>query len=58
MVGNLFAELEPPCDVLFSPGLTLCRITPAGNRAVLLVNRDFCIFRGEAEDLKPPAGGA
>lgn len=52
MVGNLFAELEPPCDVPFSQGLTLCGITPAGNRAVLLVNRDFCIFRGEAEDLK------
>ena len=35
MVGNLFAELEPPCDVPFSPGLALCGITPAGNRAVL-----------------------
>lgn len=52
MVGNLFAELEPPCDVPFAPGLTLCGITPAGNRAVLLVHRDFCIFRGEAGDLE------
>ena len=57
MVGNLFAELEPPCDVPFSQGLTLCGITPAGNRAVLLVNRDFCIFRGEAEDLKAARRG-
>ena len=52
MVGNLFSELEPPCDVPFSPGLTLCGITPSGTRAVLLVNRDFCIFRGEAGDLE------
>lgn len=57
MVGNLFSELEPPCDVPFSPGLTLCGITPLGNRAVLLVNRDFCIFRGEAEDLKAARRG-
>lgn len=57
MVGNLFAELEPPCDAPFAPGLTLCGITPAGNRAVLLVNRDFCIFRGEAGDLEAARRG-
>lgn len=57
MVGNLFAELEPPCDVPFAPGITLCGITPAGNRAVLLVHRDFCIFRGEAGDLESARRG-
>ena len=57
MVGNLFAELEPPCDVASSPGLILCGITPFGNRAVLLVNHDFCIFRGEAGDLEAARRG-
>lgn len=39
------------------PALPCAGSPPAGNRAVLLVNRDFCIFRGEAEDLKAARRG-
>ena len=51
-VGNLFAELEPPCDALQTVGLTLCGKTPAGDQAVLLVLKDYCVFQGEPEDLE------
>lgn len=52
LVGNLFAELEPPCDALHSVGLTLFGRTPAGNQVVLLILKDYCVFRGEPEDLE------
>ena len=40
LVGNLFAELKPPCDIPHAAGLTLCGCTPAGREAVLVVIRD------------------
>lgn len=52
LVGNLFAELEPPCEALHSVGLTLCGRTPAGHPATLLIVQNYCVFRGEAEDLE------
>lgn len=52
LVGNLFAELKPPCDIPYAAGLTLCGCTPAGREAVLVVIRDYCIFRGDPEDLE------
>lgn len=51
LVGNLFAELEPPCEALHSVGLTLCGRTPTGRPASLLIVQNYCVFRGEAEDL-------
>ena len=40
LVGNLFAELKPPCDIPHAAGLTLCGCTPAGREAVLVVIRE------------------
>ena len=51
LVGNLFAELEPPCEALHSVGLTLCGRTPTGRPASLLIVQNYRVFRGEAEDL-------
>jgi hypothetical protein len=52
VVGNLFAELEPPCDALHPVGLTLHGRTLSGNMATLLVLKDYCVFQGEEEDLE------
>lgn len=41
VVGNLFAELEPPCDALHPVGLTLHGRTLSGNMATLLVLKDY-----------------
>lgn len=58
LVGNLFAELEPPCDRALDPdGLTLCGRTPSGREATLLICRDRCTFIGAAEDLKAARNG-
>lgn len=51
LVGNLFAELEPPCEALHSVGLTLCGRTPTGHPAALVILRDYCVFRGDLKDL-------
>lgn len=51
MVGNLFAELGPPCDHQLDPdGLMLCGRTPAGREAMLLICKDRCTFIGDPQD--------
>lgn len=58
LVGNLFAELEPPCEKDLDPeGLILCGRTPAGRDAMLLICRDRCTFIGFAEDLNAARTG-
>ena len=59
LVGNLFAELEPPCDQqqLGPDGLMLCGRTPSGREAMLLIGPDRCTFIGNAEDLKAARNG-
>lgn len=58
LVGNLFAELEPPCEKQYDPdGLMLCGRTPAGREAMLLVCRDRCTFIGNPEDYKAAREG-
>lgn len=58
LVGNLFAELDPPCDVRRATGgLTICGRTPAGNEARLLIFPDCCVFAGEPEDLEAAKNG-
>lgn len=52
VIGNLFAELEPPCSRLHSVGLTLCGRTASGRAATLLVLKEYCVFQGEEEDLE------
>lgn len=41
VIGNLFAELEPPCSRLHSVGLTLYGRTASGRPATLLVLNDY-----------------
>lgn len=58
LVGNLFAELEPPCEKDLDPeGLILCGRTLAGRDAMLLISRDRCTFIGVAEDLNAARNG-
>lgn len=62
LVGNLFAELEPPCGFAGAPmldpdGLVLCGRTAAGREAMLLVCRDRCTFAGNREDLNAARNG-
>ncbi len=58
LTGNLFAELEPPCDKQYDPeGLMLCGHTPSGREAMLLICRDRCTFIGDPEDLKAARNG-
>jgi hypothetical protein len=58
LVGNLFAELEPPCGQDLDPeGLILCGRTPAGREAMLLIGADRCTFIGNAEDYNAARNG-
>lgn len=58
LVGNLFAELEPPCDAQIDPeGLMLCGRAPSGKEVMLLIGRDRCTFIGDPEDLEAVRNG-
>lgn len=58
LVGNLFAELEPPCEKQYDPdGLMLCGRTASGREAMLLICRDRCTFIGDPADLKAARNG-
>ena len=57
LVGNLFAELDPPCDApMRSDRLTLCGRTHSGSSAVLFIYKDYCCFYGMREDLEAVRG--
>jgi len=51
IIGNLFATLQPPCDVKMSDALVICGMTHSGSYARLIVKKDCCIFQGEPADL-------
>lgn len=58
LVGNLFAELEPPCDEKQNPeGLMLCGRAKSGRNASLLICRDRCTFIGSREDFNAARNG-
>ena len=58
LIGNLFAELEPPCRETDDPeALTLCGQTPSGRDAMLFVYREHCLFVGNPEDLDAARNG-
>ena len=58
LIGNLFAELEPPCREPDDPeALTLCGQTPSGRDAMLFVYREHCLFVGNPEDLDAARNG-
>lgn len=51
LLGNLFANLEPPCDAGEAHSLAVCGYTHSGNYARLLIYNDRCTFFGIPEDL-------
>ena len=58
LVGNLFAELEPPCsEPDDQEALTLCGKAPSGREAMLFVYREHCLFVGDPEDLDAARNG-
>lgn len=58
LIGNLFAELEPPCRKPEDPeALTLCGKAPSGKEAMLFVYREHCLFVGDPEDLEAARNG-
>jgi hypothetical protein len=58
LIGNLFAELEPPCAEPDEPEtLTLCGKAPSGREAMLFVYQEHCLFVGDPEDLDAARNG-
>ncbi len=51
IIGNLFTQLQPPCNLERSTDLVICGVTHAGNYGRLTVKSDRCVFYGEPEDL-------
>ena len=61
IVGNLFAELDPPCGVSGSRGDVLTifgRTRTTGVHAVLRVYADRCVYTGLPEALEAAMGGS
>ena len=52
IVGNLFAEIEPPCGIEKSDRLTICGTSHTGNACRLIVGTQYCLFCGMPEDLE------
>ena len=57
IIGNLFTELEPPCDVEHTAGLVLCGTTHSGNPGRLRIAGDCCTFYGQPDDLEVVISG-
>lgn len=52
IVGNLFAGLEVPCDLLHGKDcLTICGETNSGKWAALEIYNTHCCFYGDESDL-------
>jgi hypothetical protein len=52
IIGNLFANLEPPCKYVRSTHLMICGTTYSGNSGRLTVLGDRCSFYGVPADLE------
>ncbi len=59
LVGNLFTELELPCDVDIAPkdALVLCGRTAADRDAMLMICKNYCLFVGDPADLDAAQNG-
>lgn len=58
IIGNLFAELEPPCSACEGEpqGVKICGTTYSGKRAVLILAGDCFYFDGDGGDLEKIRG--
>lgn len=53
IIGNLFIEIEPPCDgCREADELTICGTTYTGARAVLIVTEHGFKYSGDAADVE------
>lgn len=57
IIGNLFATVQPPCDIKMSDALVICGMTHSNSYARLIVKKDCCIFKGEPSDLAAVLNG-
>lgn len=60
IIGNLFVEVEPPCDLCNlgrSTDLVICGVTHSQKYGRLTIKKDRCIFYGEPEDLDAVLNG-
>ena len=57
IIGTLFTDLEPPCDVERTADLVLCGTTHSGNPGRLRIAGDRCIFYVEPDDLEAVLSG-
>lgn len=57
IIGTLFTDLEPPCDVERTADLVLCGTTHSGNHGRLRIAGDRCTFCGEPDDLAAVLSG-
>ena len=51
IIGNLFIELKPPCDLECGGHLVICGTTNSGSYGRLTIEEDRCTFYGRQEDL-------
>lgn len=49
IIGNVFAELSPPCGKCNGENVVLCGITPTGSAATLVIVKDGFLFEGDPE---------
>lgn len=53
IIGNLFTEIEPPCDMCgVADEIVICGTTYTGTRAVLIVTEHGFKYSGEAADIE------
>lgn len=53
IIGNLFAEVQPPCEGIGAGGgIVIHGTTHAGSEGWLTIKSDCCVFRGNPEELQ------
>lgn len=59
IIGNLFVEIDAPCDIKFGEekGLVICGTTHSGKHGFLTIHKDYCVFRGCKEDFEAVKNG-
>lgn len=50
VIGNIFTELRPPCDVCGAAEVVIRGITPSGHEATITITAAGFDFEGCAED--------